>query len=188
MSLTCQRVDREFTPGEAERIAGVSTALQRDWRRRKIITSKGDASWTRWSLTDLARLAVMKLFTQAGFDVSKVGVAAAMAIMPVLDAIDQFDQAFEIIRHGVSEDDVAKAVAGMRGRRETDPKDRFGRYIASFGTGEYDVVRASDLAQLAQFMEEKKQSAFAVVDCFLVAAQIVERASGPIIRLEFEAE
>lgn len=188
ISWTCQRVDREFTPGEAERITGVSTALQRDWRRRGIITSKEDGSWTRWTLDDLARLAVMKLFTQAGVDVSKIGTAAAMAIMPVLDAIGQFDDAFEIIGHGISDDDKARAVAGMRGIRTTDPNVEAGRYIATFGSGEYDIVRTSDLAKLAEFMEDNKQSAFAVVDCFMVAAQIVGRAGGPIIRFEIEAE
>lgn len=53
-----------FTPGEAERITGVSTTMQRDWRRRGIL-DKG-AERARFDLFDLAELLALKLLSDRG--------------------------------------------------------------------------------------------------------------------------
>jgi hypothetical protein len=179
-------VDREFTPNEAERITGVSTALQRDWRRRKVIASKEDGRWTRWDLDDLIRLSVMKLFSEAGMDVSKTGTVAAMAMMPTFAALARFDEAHEFAGDEISDDDKERILHGST-PRASDPAHSFGRYLASFGKDEMQVCRVTSLEQLADFMAEQQQAVFAVVDCHQVAAQIVERAGGPIIRFEIEA-
>lgn len=53
-----------FTPGEAEAITGVSTALQRDWRRREFLP-KGDGH-ARFDLFTLAELLAMKALADRG--------------------------------------------------------------------------------------------------------------------------
>ena len=187
MSWTCHRIDREFTPIEAERITGVSTALQRDWRRRKIIASKEDGKWTRWELDDLVRLSVMKLFSDAGMDVSKTGTVASMAMMPTYAAFAQFDDAHEFAGDDISDEEKERVLATFA-PRTSHPSHTFGRYLASFGKDEMQVCRVASLDQLAAFMIEQKQAVFAVVDCYQVAAQIVERAGGAITRFEIETK
>jgi hypothetical protein len=187
MSWTCTRVDREFTPNEAERITGVSTALQRDWRRRGIIASKEDGKWTRWDLDDLVRLTVMKLFSEAGMDVSKTGTVASMAMTPTFAAFARFDEAHEFAGDEVTEEERERILSSFA-PRTTHASHTFGRYLASFGREEMQVCRVTTLTQLAEFMEEQKQAVFAVVDCWQVAAQIVERAGGPITRFEIETK
>jgi hypothetical protein len=187
MNWSYHRIDREFTPNEAERITGVSTALQRDWRRRKIIAGKEDGRWTRWELDDLVRLTVMKLFSEAGMDVSKTGTVASMAMMPTFTAFAMFPEAYEIVCDDELTEEERATVLGWGAPRTTHPSHTVGRYLASFGTDEMQVCRTATLEQLGEFMTEQKQAVFAVVDCFQVAAQIVERADGPISRIELEA-
>src|SRR3546814_9298687 len=74
MRFSIRSIDREFSPAEAAEITGVSTALQRDWRRRGILPENADGKWTRWDLNDIIKLSVMKLFSDAGIDVSKTSI------------------------------------------------------------------------------------------------------------------
>lgn len=60
----------QFTPAEAERITGVSTAQQRDWRRREFLpANEGHA---RFDLFQLASMLVLKVLADRG-----IGPAAA---------------------------------------------------------------------------------------------------------------
>src|SRR3546814_2787709 len=76
MRFSIRSIDREFSPAEAAEITGVSTALQRDWRRRGILPENADGKWTRWDLNDIIKLSVMKLFSDAGIDVSKTSIVS----------------------------------------------------------------------------------------------------------------
>src|SRR3546814_3700256 len=87
MRFSIRSIDREFSPAEAAEITGVSTALQRDWRRRGILPENADGKWTRWDLNDIIKLSVMKLFSDAGIDVSKTSIVSQMAMMPTRAAI-----------------------------------------------------------------------------------------------------
>src|SRR3546814_19177921 len=62
MRFSIRSIDREFSPAEAAEITGVSTALQRAWRRRGILPENADGNWTRWDFNDIIKLCVMKLF------------------------------------------------------------------------------------------------------------------------------
>ncbi|QTI79020.1 hypothetical protein IAI58_15505 [Roseomonas marmotae] len=53
-----------FTPGEAERITGVSTAQQRDWRRRGFLPS--NEGHARFDLFSMAEMWVLKLMADRG--------------------------------------------------------------------------------------------------------------------------
>lgn len=54
----------QFTPAEAERITGVNTALQRDWRRRDIMPSSDGHA--RFDVFQLASMAVLKTLADRG--------------------------------------------------------------------------------------------------------------------------
>jgi hypothetical protein len=176
-------IKREFSPAEAAAITGVSTALQRDWRRREVLKGEPnpEGKWTRWSLTDIIRLSVMKLFSDAGMDVSSTTMIASMALLPTLGALALIDEAVEFDGE-IS--DVQKARIRSNTVGTTDPSHTIGRFLASFGKGEYDVCRTDDLASLEARLDEEARPILSVVDCRNLARLIVERAGGPVIRYE----
>lgn len=70
----------EFTPAEAEAITGVSTTLQRDWRRRGYIAQAGSRKHNAFDLTSLAKLLVMRAFSEAGVFVGRAEVGASGSV------------------------------------------------------------------------------------------------------------
>ena len=186
MGISVTTVQRDFTPAEAAAITGVSTALQRDWRRREVIKGNPnpEGKWTRWSLNDIVRLSVMKLFSDAGMEVSSTTTIASMALMPTLGALALVDEAVEF--DGDEIDDAWKERIRSGTVRTTHPSHTIGRFLVSFGKGAYDVCRTDDLASLEALLEEKVRPILAVVDCRNLARLIVERAGGPVIRYEIK--
>lgn len=184
MRYSVRTIDREFTPAEAAAITGVSTALQRDWRRREII--KGDPNpegkWTRWALTDIIRLSVMKLFSDAGMEVSSTTTVANMAVLPTLGALALVDEAVEFDGDEIGDAQQARIRFSTVGT--THPSHSIGRFLACFGKGEYDVCRTDDLASLEAKLDEEPRPILSVVDCRNLAWLIVERAGGPVLRYE----
>ena len=82
-----------FTPAEAERITGVTTTMQRDWRRRGILKKEGDTA--RFDLFDLCELLTLKLLSDRG-----IGPKAAAEVVTwcgygvayhSLDAVDAYE-------------------------------------------------------------------------------------------------
>lgn len=67
----------QFTPADAERIAGVGVALQRDWRRRGLLHKQDGHA--RFDLFDLATLTVMKLLSDRGIGPSETADVAYWA-------------------------------------------------------------------------------------------------------------
>jgi len=187
MRYSVSTIEREFSPAEAAAITGVSTALQRDWRRREIVNlvtePDSERKWTRWSLTDIIRLSVMKLFSEAGMEVSATRIIATMAVLPTLDALTQIDQAVEFDGDEIGEEHQARirgTTVGMTG-----PVRALGRFLISFGKGEYDVCRTDDLASLEAILDEQpRRPILSVVDCRSLARLIVERAGGAVLRYE----
>lgn len=177
-------IKREFSPAEAAAITGVSTALQRDWRRREVVKTdpNPDGKWTRWSLNDIIRLSVMKLFADVGMDVSSTTMIASMALLPTLGALAAIDEAVEF--DGDEIGDAEKARIRSISVGTTDPSHTIGRFLASFGKGEYDVCRTDDLASLEAMLDRETRPILSVVDCRNLARRIVERAGGPVIRYE----
>lgn len=186
MGYSVSIVKREFTPAEAAAITGVSTALQRDWRRREVIKGEPnpEGKWTRWSLTDVISLSVMKLLSDAGMDVSNTTIIAGMALLPTLGALTLIDEAVEF--DGDEVGDVEKARVRSTTIGTTHPSHTAGRFLASFGKGEYDVCRTDDLASLEAMLDEEARPIVSVVDCYNLARLIVERAGGPVLRYEIK--
>ncbi|BCG98802.1 hypothetical protein MesoLj131b_08020 [Mesorhizobium sp. 131-2-5] len=78
---------RGFTPSDIEAVTGVSTGLQREWRRQKILPKKTDRGWTRIGLPELVGIFVLKKLADSGFPLREAQVAAGQAVEPVLNSI-----------------------------------------------------------------------------------------------------
>jgi len=184
MQYSVRTIDREFTPAEAATITGVSPALQRDWRRREILKGNPGGKWTRWTLDEIIRLSVMKLFSDAGMDVSQTKAIAQMALAPTLEAITRIDDA--VVFAGDEIPDESQDRIRFSTVRTTDPSHTLGRFLVSFGKSEYDVCRTDSLAEVESRLDSECRPICSVVDCHNLARLIVERAGGPVIRYEVE--
>lgn len=184
MRYSVRTINREFTPAEAAEITGVSTALQRDWRRRGILTENAEGKWTRWELTDIIRLSVMKLFSDAGMDVSQTKTIAQMALLPTLGAIARIDEAVAFEGDEIPEESRDRIRIGTV--QTTHPSHTLGRFLISFGKGEYDVCRTDSLVDVESLLDRDRRPILSVVDCHSLASLITERAGGPVIRYEID--
>lgn len=72
-----------FTPGEVEAVSGLSTVMQRNWRRHGYLPSTNDGH-ARFNAFDIARLMVMKMFSDHGVgphESSKVAKICSVGIV-----------------------------------------------------------------------------------------------------------
>lgn len=179
MQYTVRTISREFTASEVDAITGVSPSLQRNWRRYGYLPENEGGKWTRYSLDWVIRIAVMKLLSDAGTDVSKTSVAAQMAIPPTLDAIMGIAGAVVFEGHDVPEEERQRIIA-------LDGSYATGRYIVSYGYHELAICRVSSLADIEEDAVKERRPVFSVVDTHALALLIAERAGGPVVRYEIE--
>lgn len=165
--------DREFTPKEAAEASGVSTTLQRDWRRREILQAGSDAGWARFSLNDVIRMAVLNRCSQFGLSVKfAANWVAPIALIPVHEALEGFDDVY-------GGDDLPANCPTHEGIQS-------GRYIAAVNQLDDDapyVARVNSIEQLDDFAEKYDASAFFVLDCQKLAAEIVRRSPHPLVHV-----
>lgn len=184
MRYSVKTIQRDFTPSEAARITGVSTALQRDWRRRGILSENSEGKWTRWTLDDIIQLSVRKIFADAGLDVSQTRTVARMAILPTAWAISCIPEANEF--EGDEIPDETKEKVRMRSIVPADPSHQIGRFLVSFGPSEYDFFRTDNLSDVQNLLDAEPQPVAFIVDCENLALRIFQRANGPLVRFEVE--
>ncbi|WP_199556246.1 MerR family transcriptional regulator [Sandaracinobacteroides hominis] len=183
MRYSVETISRDFTPAEAATVTGVSTTLQRDWRRRGVIESKADGTWTRWRLEDIIRLAVMKLLSDAGVDVSSTKIIAHMAILPTLVAMEEIDGA--VVFEGDEIPDLSRERIRAAAANDAGPA-AYGRFLVCGGSNELDVTRVPNLAAMDDLADEEPRAISFVIDCWFLASLIVDRAGGPVIRRKVE--
>ena len=82
-----------FSPGEAEKITGLSTTMQRDWRHRGFLP-KNDGH-ARFDLFTLAMMMVLKLFADRNFGPQAVKTIADITARAIawhaLEFVDSFE-------------------------------------------------------------------------------------------------
>jgi hypothetical protein len=123
----------------------------------------------------------MKLFSDAGIDVSKTSVVADLAVLPPLHAIYLMDEAVAF-----DGDDIPEAsMARIRATTVVTTGHKPGRYIARTGDHELDFFRAESLEKFESLLD-KRQPVISVIDCYSLASRIVERAGGAVTRYEIE--
>ncbi|MXP28106.1 MerR family transcriptional regulator [Porphyrobacter algicida] len=72
----------QFTPAEAERITGATTVTQRDWRRRGILTKRGEGH-ARYDLFDLSEMMALKLLSERGISLDDAATVADWCAMGI---------------------------------------------------------------------------------------------------------
>lgn len=82
-----------FTPADAERIAGVSVDLQRDWRRRGYLEKQ--EGHARFSVFDLAQMLVLKTLSERGIGPDRAKDVAETAATEVAIAALRWSDAWD---------------------------------------------------------------------------------------------
>lgn len=175
-----------FKPREIEELTGISTSLQRDWRRRGLLQKKG-GGWTKYDTEDLVNLTVAKVAIDRGMAASSalyISQAANFALLAyVLRDATEFDPAVPTKSKKTMIDKVPKKSASKY----------FRRFLAVANNPENleegivfvdDVSTAFDLWR----SRELEFGAAVVIDLFAVAEMIVKRAARPLCFVEFVDE
>ncbi|MCB1398054.1 MAG: MerR family transcriptional regulator, partial [Rhodobacteraceae bacterium] len=90
MKYSVRTITHEYSPSEVARVSGVSTSLQRDWRRRGVIQGRADG-WNKYDLADVIRMTVMRAFTQSGISLETAESVSSLAVLPVMDELVRWD-------------------------------------------------------------------------------------------------
>lgn len=133
MVISYSRIDAEYTPAEAAVITGVSTSLQRDWRRRNIIQSTAkDGKHTRFKFNDLCEMFALKAFSDAGLGVSDMSTRetrTARVMNGEYDAESAAHFCLFPMMYFADQSLVANGNDRMSTVRTSDPENRIGRYV-----------------------------------------------------------
>lgn len=157
-----------FSPGEIEKIAGISSVKQRDLRRRGILASKEAEGHTRYSLQDLGFFMALNALTQQNVPVSH---AAEMATR-VANKIARL--AIEYWTIYVKHADVQAA----------PPLPNFHCFYRDDKSQLHDL-EASDISETLDAHSRQKDvliAALVVLDTRYLAALILEKANRPLTR------
>ncbi|MFD1789678.1 MerR family transcriptional regulator [Sphingomonas floccifaciens] len=84
----------QFTPAEVEKITGVSTMTQRDWRRRGFLEKRGEGH-ARYDLFDLGHLLALKLLSDRGVPLDAAADVANFCGMGIGYRVLQWVDAYE---------------------------------------------------------------------------------------------
>lgn len=181
MPYSIRRIDRPFTPAEAEKVTGASVALQRDWRRRGLLPKNETGKWTTFDLDDIVKLSVMKAFSDAGFSVQFVVDFAGLAILPTFAAIDNIPGAVEF--SGAKLPEKIKRLMLARG----STVGATGRYLVMAMIAnrvQPNMRRTNTLEEIDKFLSDCNATNCALLDCDRLAWQIAERTGLPLICYE----
>lgn len=182
MKTRFHSIEREFSPSEAEKITGVGVALQRDWRRRKILPENPSGKWTRFSLTDVITMSVMKTFSDAGGSVSFIAEFASMAILPTLAMISEIPGSYAFEGDEITEEMkkrvVSNSVVGANGR--------YLLMVKAPADESPKIVRSNSLEAIDELLADNEAIHCTVVDCWRLADKIADRAELPLFRVEVE--
>lgn len=185
MAITIRNTWNTFTAGDTERITGVSTGTQRDWRRRGFLQSKGDG-WTQYDLMDLAQLAVMNALQERGIGPSTSSTIAKSAALRLAYYTLSWIDSIEDKSGGEFEKWVAE---GNRPRGgyfvgwTNSPGDP-AKYLVAWADGTVELVADLAVAFGGSMSDAKYGGAIIVLDLEAIGTLIVERAGRPLVTVE----
>jgi hypothetical protein len=99
-----------FRPKDVAAVIGLTTAMQRDWRRHGFLPARPGGGWSSFSLVEVTRLAIRKAIADAG-----LGPAFANL---VLESADATTIGYAPIYWAIVECDATWAVSGGSNRSE----------------------------------------------------------------------
>ena len=167
-----------FKPREIERLTGISTSLQRDWRRRGLLPKKGDG-WSNFDTEDLVNLTVAKLAIDRGMAASTalyIAQSAHLALLGfVLQRSTEFAPNVPLKNRKTLADKITKRSSSRIFKRflvvANEPEGAAERLVRTD-----DISKAFDLWR----DRELEVGAAIVIDLVAVAEMIVKRADRPL--------
>jgi hypothetical protein len=174
----------EFSPSETAVVTGVSTALQRDWRRRGLIDSKQSNGWNKFSLEDVIQMAVMRAFTQSGITTETAKSVSSFAVLPVLSELSRWDDVAVFTGAKLSSEEMDRIRSGSV--RGVSGDDQFTFLALPDQGGEVGAARLKNLAHAEQVMNSSGNFYGIALDHSALAHRIAELADLPLIQFEVE--
>lgn len=179
MKYRVKTITRDFSPSEAARVTGVSTALQRDWRRRGVIEGRSDG-WNRFQLEDVISMAVMRAFTQSGISIETAAVLSSLAILPVIATLSRWSDTAVFEGDTLPENEQDRVRSGaVKGASE----DEQFSFVALPERAEDPIAARLDaLADCERLMSKNRSFHGIVMDHYGLAHHIASNCDLPIIR------
>jgi DNA-binding transcriptional MerR regulator len=183
-----------FTPSEAERITGVSTALQRDWRRRGYLP-KSD-SHARFEVFDLARLTFMKWMAERGVGPQQTHEIAEWAargiVWEIFSVVDGWEGDHRAVlppkfQHewGLQRNYLIGKIWALGSHPRVIP----GQFFIWWADGEHTWTPSIDLIRNNMTSDDSRLSGpFICVDQMAMAGTIQERAGRAFCHVEAPAD
>lgn len=142
MSFSATITFREFSAGDAAEVSSVSQVLQREWRRRGLLSESKGRGWVRYSAREVCSLAVMKGFSESGISVKGAHTLADLTSPYTYSFLMNLPGAVAFEGDELTKDDQAMVIADQFVPFET-------RYI--FAPLPYVQGGSDDLASLYFF-------------------------------------
>jgi hypothetical protein len=120
---------RCFAPAEIEKIADVSTGLQREWRRQNILPKNETGGWTRAPLKEVTKIAITKMMADLGVPLKKARDTADQVVNGVLAELVSRPGAVKINFPPMSE-----------AKRDKIASDVWQRIICELAPGDKDLI------------------------------------------------
>lgn len=178
MALDVSSIERYFQPKDAEAITGVSVMLQRDWRRRGLLTEQKSDGWARFGLSELIELCVMKACSDSGISVQMAREFSHRAILPTKHALNSFPGLIV-----VSSNDVRLNAAQKRFLSEFAGSENERYLVVSYNSesDQCEVMNCAQLDEVDSWLQKTSAVHCIVVDCERIAKRIAERAQTPLM-------
>lgn len=185
MNFSVSTVTRDFSPREVARVSGVSTSLQRDWRRRGVIPSRAEG-WNKYSLDDVIRMTVMRAFTQSGISLETAEIVSQLAVLPVIDELVRWDDVAQFDGDPLSEKQMnmirESHVSGASG-------DEQFTFVALPDDGEgSSAARLRNLADAEAVMGRSRNFYGIALDHTALAHRIARLSPTPIITFNIQVK
>lgn len=182
MGYTVETLERKFSPKEAAEISGVSTSLQRDWRRRGFLTSDNPDGWASFSAEDIIRMTVMRSLSRSGLSLDAAETVSSMSVLPVLATLSRWASFVgDPIPSEEQEEIQSNAIAGV------SEEEQFSFVALPEQDGGVSAARLKDLKDGEMIMGKSKSFLGLVVDHYGLAHQISDKAEGAIITYKVTA-
>ncbi|WP_300071135.1 MerR family transcriptional regulator [uncultured Ruegeria sp.] len=179
MKYRVETREHEFNPGEVAKVTGVSTSLQRDWRRRKVTSGKTSQGWNKYSLSEVIRMSVMRAFTQSGISLETADLVSSLAVLPVMDELVHWEDVAVFKGDTLSSEQMDKArdrfVSGASG------DDQFTFVALPEQKGTASASRIKNLADGESILGRSDNFYGIVLDHSLLAHRIAGLSTLPLI-------
>ena len=180
MKYAVETLTHEFSPKEAAAVSGVSTALQRDWRRRGVLPQRIDKKWSTFELSDIIEMTVMRRFSQSGLSLESSAQIAGLAVLPVIATLSRWDDTAVFEGDELSDDEMDRCRKGAVGGVSEDEQFSF---VALPGKEDgASAARLTNLSDGESIMAQNNSYHAIVLDHYGLAHHIAKSSPLPIIR------